>query len=632
MSQSRLLREKRFAPFFWTQLLGAFNDNVFKNALVILFTLTPPSDVSLSRDALVNLASGLLILPFFVFSATAGQLAEKMEKSRLVRATKLMEIVVMIAAAGALFSGSAILLLALLFLMGLQSALFGPVKFAILPSVLREDELVGGNGLVEMGTYVAILGGTMLGGVLIAQPGWGVPAVSATVVALAIAGYVASRGIPYVPSKVPELRIDPNVFVQTARAIGYARETRAVWLAVLANSRVGVVGALFLAQLPGFVEVVLHGTPEVVTLLLVVFSVGVGVGSMLCERLSGGRIELGLVPFGSFGITLFALDLFLASEWHVAAAVGAGPLELLGDAGSWRILFDLALLGVFGGFYSVPLNALIQHRSDPTKRSRIIAANNIVNAIFMVAAAGVAIVALGMLGLSIPQLFLLAAVLNALVAVYIYSLLPEFLFRFLVWLLMHTMYRLRLVGIDKLPAEGPAVLVCNHVSYVDALILAAASHRPIRFVMWWRIFEIPGLNWLFRIARAIPIAGRREKPELVEKAFAEIEHALRDGELVCIFPEGALTYTGEIATFRPGVERIVGTTPMVGDVPVTVFPMALRGLWGSWFSRRGGPAMAKRPRRFRSKIELVVGDPIAPEHATAERLQTEVQALRGDAR
>lgn len=626
MSQSRLLREKRFAPFFWTQFLGAFNDNVFKNALVILFTLTPPSDVSLSRDALVNLASGLLILPFFLFSATAGQLAEKMEKSRLVRATKVMEIAIMLVAAGALFSGSAVVLLALLFLMGLQSALFGPVKFAILPSVLREDELVGGNGLVEMGTYVAILGGTMLGGVLIAQPGWGVSAVAVIVVALAVAGYLASRGVPYVPSKVPELRIDPNVVVQTARVIGYARESRAVWLAVLGSSWFWFVGALFLAQLPGFVEDVLHGTPEVVTLLLVVFSLGVGIGSLLCERLSGGHIELGLVPFGSIGMTFFAIDLFLASEWHVPPAVAEGPIEMLLDAHSWRILADLALLGAFGGFYSVPLNALIQHRSDPTKRSRIIAANNIVNAVFMVAAAGLAILALGPLGLSIPQLFLVAGVLNALVAIYIYALLPEFLFRFLVWVLMHTMYRLRMRGVEKLPDEGPAVLVCNHVSYVDALILAAASHRPIRFVMWWKIFEVPILKWMFGIARAIPIAGRKEKPELIEKAFAEIEQALREGELVCIFPEGALTYTGEIATFRPGVERIVGTTP------VTVYPMALRGLWGSWFSRRGGPAMAKRPRRFRSKIELFVGEPIAPEDATAERLQVEVQALRGDAR
>lgn len=626
MSQGKLLRERRFAPFFWTQFLGAFNDNVFKNALVISFALSPPSDVSLDRDALVNLASGLLILPFFLFSATAGQLAEKMEKSRLVRATKVMEIVVMTVAAGALFLHSAVLLLALLFLMGLQSALFGPVKFAILPSVLREEELVGGNGLVEMGTYVAILGGTMVGGVLVAQEGWGVPAVGATVVAVAIAGYVASRGVPRVPSAVPELRIDANVLRQTFAVIGYARETRAVWLSVLGNSWFWFVGALFLAQLPGFVSDVLNGSPEVVTLLLVVFSLGVGVGSLLCERLSGGKIELGLVPFGSIGITFFAIDLFLASEWHVPAAAVEGPLEVLRDATTWRILVDLALLGVFGGFYSVPLNAIIQHRSDPEKRSRIIAGNNIVNALFIVAAAGAAIVMLGPLGMSIPQLFLAAGVMNALVAIYIYTLLPEFLFRFIIWLMMHTMYRLRVRGIEKIPDEGAALLVCNHVSYVDAMILGAASRRSIRFVMWWKIFEMRMLKWMFVIARAIPIAGRKEKPELIDAAFTEIDAALAAGELVCIFPEGALTYDGDIAPFRPGVERILESNR------VPVIPMALRGLWGSWFSRRGGPAMAKRPRRFRSKIELVVGDPIARGDASAEHLEATVRAMRGDAR
>jgi 1-acyl-sn-glycerol-3-phosphate acyltransferase len=274
----------------------------------------------------------------------------------------------------------------------------------------------------------------------------------------------------------------------------------------------------------------------------------------------------------------------------------------------------------------VPLNAIIQHRSDPTKRSRIIAGNNIMNALFMVGAAGLAIVALGPLGWSIPELFLAAGVLNALVALYIYILLPEFLFRFLVWMLMHTMYRLRVTGIEKIPDEGPAVLVCNHVSFVDAMILAAACRRQIRFVMWWKIFEAPLLQWMFGIARAIPIGSRKEKPELVEQAFAEIDDALRQGELVCIFPEGALTYTGEIARFRPGVERIVGSTP------VPVIPMALRGLWGSFFSRRGGPAMKKRPRRFRSKIELVVSDPLPATEASAERLESIVRDLRGEMR
>ena len=628
-SQAGLLRERRFAPFFWTQFFGALNDNVLKNGLIVLVAHQPPESLPASRDALVNIASALLILPFFFFSATAGQLAEKMEKGRLVRATKVLEIAIMAGAAVGFLRGHVAALLLLLFLMGLQSALFGPVKFAILPSVLRESELVGGNGLVEMGTYVAILSGTILGSVLAAQAGWGMQAVAVAVIAVALLGWGASLGVPRVPSAVPDLPVDPNFLRQTWLAIGYARENRAVWLSVLGSSWFWFVGALFLAQLPGLNEHVLHGSDASYTMLLVIFSLGVGTGSLLCERLSGRIIELGLVPFGSIGISFFAIDLFLATEWHVpplTAPAVLGPVEMLSDPGHFRILADLALLGVFGGIYSVPLNAIIQHRSDPTKRSRIIAGNNIVNAVFIVAAAALAIVGLDVLHLSIPELFLGAAIGNALVALYIYALLPEFLFRFLVWLLMHTMYRLRIEDIERIPDEGPALLVANHVSYVDSLILAAACRRPIRFVMWWRIFEIPWLTWLFGIARAIPIGGKKEKPGLMEEAFAEVDRALDAGELVCIFPEGALTYTGEIATFRPGVEHILASRP------VPVVPMALRGLWGSFFSRRGGPAMKKRPRRFRSKIELVVGAPIPPSEASAERLRTEVAALRGDRR
>jgi 1-acyl-sn-glycerol-3-phosphate acyltransferase len=624
MAQGRLLAERRFAFLFWTQFLGAFNDNVFKNALIVLFTLSPPRDLPLGRDALVNVASGMLVLPFFLFSATAGQLAEKMEKSRLIRATKLVEIALMLGAAAALFSGSGVALLALLFCMGLQSALFGPVKFAVLPQLLREEELVGGNGLIEMGTYVAILGGMILGGTLIAIESWGHAAVAATVVAVAALGWLASRGIPYLPSAVPDLPISWNFPRETARVLGFTRERRAVFLSVLGNSWFWFFGALVLAQLPGFVEDVLHGTPGVVTLLLVAFSVGVGAGSLLCERLSGRHIELGLVPFGSIGMTLFAVDLFFATEWHPRPDAAVGPVEILTDAGNWRWLIDLVLIGVFGGFYSVPLNAVIQHRSEPSKRSRIIAGNNILNALFMVAAAGLGILCLGPLAMSVPQVFLLAAVLNAAVALYIYTLLPEFLMRFLVWLLMHTVYRLRVVGEEHIPAEGPAVLVCNHVSYVDALVIAAGCRRPMRFVMWYKIFQIPVLSFVFRTARAIPIASRKEDPALMERAFEEIERALGEGDLVCIFPEGGLTKDGELAPFRPGIERILEKNP------VPVIPMALRGLWGSWFSRRGGAAMVKRPRRFWSKVELVIDAALPPAEATAATLQDKVLALRGD--
>jgi len=633
VSQSALLRERRFAPFFWVQFFGAFNDNALKQAIVVLFATTLGATES---AALSNLAVGIFIAPYFLFSATAGQLAEKFEKAALIRATKLLELAVVIGAAIALHFDSAAGLLALLGLLGLQATLFGPVKFAILPRVLRTEELVGGNGLVEMGTYVAIIAGQIVGAELIASGQTGRTLVAVVLFVVAAAGLGAAYLIPPVPSEVPELRLSANLFAETWRTITFAKEKRAVWLAVLGVSWFWLYGALFLTNLPTFATHDLGGTASVATLFMIAFSVGVGVGSLLCERLSGGTIELGLVPFGSIGLTVFAIDAFFAAGAIGTSPVELGPLAVLRDPTYWRLLLDFVLIGVFGGFYSVPLYALIQHRSDPDKRARIIAGLNIVSSVFLVGSAAIGIVCLGPLHLTIPQLFLVAAVLNGLVALYIYSLLPEFLLRFVTWILMRTMYRLRAEGTEHVPAEGPAVLVCNHVSYVDGFMLSAAFRRPVRWVMWYRIYQLPLVNWLFRAGRAIPIAGRREDPVLMEKAFAEVRAALAEGELVGIFPEGLITHTGEINPFRPGVDRIVEETP------VPVVPMALRGLWGSWFSRRGGKAMMKRPRRFWSKIELVVGAPVRPttgadgalrhEGDLPAALERTVRELRGEHR
>jgi 1-acyl-sn-glycerol-3-phosphate acyltransferase len=624
MAPPSLLRSPRFAPFFWTQLLGALNDNVFKNALVILFAFGT-ARTAIDPDTLVNLAGGVFILPFFLFSATAGDLATKYEKSRLVRAVKLLEIAIMALGAVGFALRSVTVLLAALFLMGLHSTLFGPVKYSILPQILPEARLMAGNALVESGTFVAILVGTIAGGVLVAVPGWGPALASVAVVGLAVAGWAVSRGVPPVPPEEPALRIRWNPVRETIRIIGYARENRTVFLSILGISWFWFFGALALAQFPALGREVLGGDEHVVTLLLTVFSVGVGVGCFLCERLSGDKIEIGLVPFGSIGLTIFALDLWLAAG---AAAAPAGTLDVAGFLGSlahWRLAADLVLLGVFGGFFIVPLLALVQHRSVPSHRSRIIAANNVVNALFMVGAALLG-VGLHAAGFTVPQLFLFAAIANAAVAVYIYTLVPEFLMRFLVYLLVHVMYRVRRSGTERLPDEGAAVLVSNHVSFVDALVIASACRRPIRFVMDHNIFEIPVLSFIFRTARAIPIASRKEDPALKERAFDDVAAALESGDLVCIFPEGRLTQDGELAPFRPGIERIVARTP------VPVFPLALRGLWGSFFSRDGGPAMRRWPTRFRSRIEVACGVPVAPEAATVERLEVEVLALRGEAR
>ncbi len=620
MSQGHLLRERRFGPFFLVQFTGAFNDNALKQAIVIFALSAAQSDA----EAVSLWGTALFIAPYFLFSATAGQLAEKLDKAALIRATKVFEVLLMFLAAAAFQVGSIPLLLALLTLLGVQATFFGPAKYAILPSVLAESELVGGNALVEAGTYVAILVGMISGAELVAISGIGTTLVGVLLIACASLGYLAARNIPSVPSTVPDLKIRWNLFAETWRTISLARETHSVWLSILGISWFWLYAALFLSELPTFVVEVIGGQTNVVTLCMVFFSIGVGTGSLLCERLSAGHIELGLVPLGSIGLSLFGVDLYFASEWHHASGTGLSWLTVLTDGHHLRMLLDFALIGVFGGLYSVPLFAFIQHRSDDTKRSRIIAGNNIVNSLFMVGSAVIAQVCRSYFRMSVPEVFLVGAILNALVAVYIYTVVPEFLLRFCAWLLVNVMYRLRVRGLEHIPDKGPGLVVCNHVSFVDSLIVGAMCHRPIRFVMYYRIYRSPLLGWIFRMAKAIPIAGKKEDPALMEAAFAEVKKCLDEGELVGIFPEGMVTYTGEMNPFRPGVDRILAASP------VPVVPMALRGLWGSFFSRHGGPAMSRPPRRFWSRIELEVGEAVPASEATSARLEADVRRMRGD--
>jgi 1-acyl-sn-glycerol-3-phosphate acyltransferase len=623
-NQFDLLRQRRFGPFFWTQFLGAGNDNVYKNALVIFVAFQAATQSSLDANTLVNLAAGIFILPFVLLSATAGQLADKYEKSRLIRHIKIYEIAIMAIGAVGFWQQSLPLLFTALALTGVQSTIFGPVKYSILPQHLKSHELIGGNGLVEMGTFVAILLGTIAGGVLIAVEPGGPLYVGAAVMAIAIAGWLASRGVPHTPPVAPDLVINWNPFTETAKSLRFAYGNRVVWLSMLGISWFWFYGATFLTQFPNFAKNVLGGNEHVVTLLLALFSIGIGVGSLLCERMSGRKVELGLVPFGSIGLTVFAVDLWFATNSLQATSL-TGIGEFLAKPGHWRVVADLMLIGLFGGFYIVPLYALIQERSAPSHRSRIIAANNILNAVFMVASAGVAIGLLNS-GVSIPGLFLVTGILNAVIAFYIYTLVPEFLMRFLAWLLIHTMYRVDKEGLDHVPEEGGCIVVCNHVSYVDAIVIAASVRRPIRFIMDHRIFRIPLLNWLFRTMNAIPVASSKEDAALKEAAFERAATALRAGEIVGIFPEGRLTDTGEMGPFRPGLER------MLQETPVPVVPMALRGLWGSFFSRSYEGKAMRRWRGMFSRIGLAAGSPVPAAQAKLASLEAQVLALRGDRR
>lgn len=623
--QFSLLSKRRFAPFFLTQFLGAFNDNVFKQALITLIAFHGAHLLATSSDTLINLAAGLFMLPFFLFAATGGQLADKYEKSQLIRLIKLLEVVIMACAAIALLLQSVPLLIGLLFLMGTQSALFAPVKYGIIPQILRDQELVGGNALVETGTFLAILFGTIGGTQLIASGQYGAVLTALAVVLVAVLGYLASRRIPRVAPVDPQLRINWNPLTETWHILRFAHANRTVFLSILGISWFWFLGAIYVTQLPNYTRLTLGGNEDVLTMLVVLFSIGVGMGSLLCERLSDRKVEIGLVPFGSIGLTLFGLDLFLASPFAAAPATGSTLMsagEFLQSPGGWRVVADITLVGVFGGFYIVPLYALVQQRSDRSRLSRIIAASNILSAFFTVLSAAAAI-ALISAGLTIPQMFCVAALMNAVVAIYIYTLVPEFLMRFLMWLLIHSMYRVKKEGLERVPDEGAAVLVCNHVSFVDALVIGACVRRPIRFVMYHKIFSLPILRFVFRTAKAIPIASAREDPQMLDRGFEQVSRALRSGELICIFPEGRITDDGELKRFRPGIEKIISRDP------VPVIPLALRGLWGSVFSRQGGGAMRRLPRGLFTRIGLAVGTPVAPGDVSASGLETAVLALRG---
>ena len=619
-NQYALLAQRRFAPLFWTQFSGAANDNIFKFAFTLLATYHAAEWGGLDARSVGFVIGAIFIAPYVLFSATSGQLADKIEKGTLMRFVKNLEIVIMSIAAYGFYTHHAAALYTCVFLMGCHSTLFGPVKYSYLPQHLSPSELTGGNGLVEMGTFVAILVGTMAGGILAGD--LGAQYVAWACLGVAVLGRTAAQFVPPSPSSEPGLRINWNPVTETWNNLKIAGRDRAVFNSLLGISWLWFFGSVFLTSFTPFSRDVIGGDENVVTLLLAVFSFGIGAGSLLCERLSGRKIEIGLVPFGSIGMTIFAIDLFFTT--HALHGAPQRPIgAFLADGHSWHVMADLFLLALFGGFFSVPLYALIQARAEPSHRARIIAANNIMNAVFIIVAALMSKALLDA-GLSFPELFLVVGLMNAACAAYIYMLVPEFLMRFLAWLLIHSIYRLEKSGLENIPEKGPAMLVSNHVSFVDPVVILGASARPIRFVMDHRIFHTPILSFFFRTGKAIPIAPAKQDPKMLDAAYDEVSRALRNGELVAIFPEGRITDNGELYPFRSGIERIVERDP------VPVIPIALRGLWGSFFSRKGGPAFSRLHRLFGifRKVAIVAGPPVTP--ATRESLQKTVGEMRGD--
>ena len=619
-NQFALLGQRRFAPFFWVQFFGAGNDNVFKFAFTVLVTYQ--LQVAWLPAQMAGLVIGaLFILPFLLFSATSGQLADKYPKERLIRFVKSLEIAIMVLAGWGFMHQHVPVLLACVFLMGLHSTLFGPVKFAYLPQHLSERELTGGNGMVEMGTFVSILLGNVAGGLLIAVPQVGPTYVAVACLAIAILGRALAQAVPASPATDPTLTINWNPFTETWRNLKLAHSNIVVYRSLLGISWMWFFGAVFLSQFPSFARDVLHGNEQVASLLLVVFSIGIGIGALLCELLSRRHVEIGLVPMGAIGMSVFSIDLYFASR-GLPPATSLSLSQFMGQAAHWRVLADLGLLSLFAGIYSVPMYALIQIRSQPTHRARIIAANNILNALFMIVSS-IGVGALLSAGFTIPQVFLVVGLLNAVVAFYIFLVVPEYLLRFVAFLLTHVVYRFKVRGDQHIPTTGAAILVCNHVSFVDAVLLMAASPRPIRFIMDHRIFATPVLGTLFKLAKAIPIAPQKEDPVAYERAFAEARKVLAEGDLLCIFPEGGITKDGQLGQFKGGVMKVLQTHP------VPVVPLALSNLWGSYFSRvEKGSAMSKPFRRgLFSRVGLSAGVPVLPADVTPEGLRSKVQAL-----
>ncbi len=619
-NQFALLKQRRFAPFFWTQFSGAANDNLFKFAFTVMVTYQ--LQIAWLPPAMAGLVIGaLFILPFLLFSATAGQLTDKYDKTSMIRFVKNLEIAIMGIAAVGFYNDNVAILLACTFLMGLHSTLFGPVKFAYLPQVLNERELTGGNGMVEMGTFVAILLGNVVGGLIVAIPEVGRQQVAIACVLMALVGRAVAHFIPSAPATDPGLKVNWNPISETVRNLKLAHENIVVFRSLLGISWMWFFGAVFLSQFPSFAKEVLHGNEQVASLLLVVFSIGIGVGSLLCEVLSRRHVEIGLVPLGAIGMSVFAIDLYFASR-GLPPANGLTLGQFMAQPAHWRVMADLALLSLFAGLYSVPMYALIQLRSQPTHRARIIAANNILNALFMIASSVIAGLLLKF-GMTIPQIFLLVGLANAVVAFYIFMLVPEYLLRFIAWIASRMVYRFKVTGDDHIPVEGAAILVCNHVSFVDAVLLMAASPRPIYFVMDHRIFQVPVLGGLFKLAKAIPIAARKEDPAAYEAAFEAAAKVLRGGDLLAIFPEGAITRDGALQEFKGGIMKILEREP------VPVIPMALTNLWGSFFSRveEGGAMVRPFRRGLLNRVGLNVGAPIAPAQVQPAVLQSEVAKL-----
>lgn len=590
---------------------------------------------NLSTSMMVNICAGLFILPFLFFSAFAGVMADLREKSYFIKNLKKIEIITVLMGAFGIFTSNVYFMWLALFCMGVQAAFFGPLKYSILPQHLDLKELMGGNGLIESGTFVAILIGTIMGGVLIGLDN-GKYYVSALMVCFAFIGYLSSRHIPLAPSFADKNAEKISFFGSFRETLSTGKKIKSVFLSTLAISWFWFLGATLLAQFPLIVKDVMKADPTMVTTLLAVFAIGMAVGSVLCEKLSGHKVEHGLVPFGAFGMTVF-LYLFGANLDSISTSLSSGFFNpsssqegiaalsvWLSNPDFYYVMSSLFMISIFSGFFTVPLYAFIQYRTDEKDRSKVIGSNNIWNSLFMVSSAVFAVV-LSQMGISLVNMIYILTAMNFLVAVWVFTVVPEFLFRFIVWILINTIYRIDTKNVNTIPDNGSGIIICNHVSFMDALFIFGLAPRPVKFVMYYKIYNIPVANWFFKSVGAIPIASKTENEKICNEAFDKISQYLNDGELVVIFPEGGITHDGEMAKFKPGILKTLQKNP------VPVYPCALSGLWGSMYSRKDKGFTRFFPKAFfNHKVQFSVGEKLDPQGITTEKLEEIVLTLRGN--
>ncbi|WP_297478189.1 MFS transporter [uncultured Photobacterium sp.] len=616
MSQFALLKQQYFLPFFITQALSAFNDNLYKNFILLIIVFSTVYSQT-QCIVLINLTAALFILPYLLFSPIGGQLADKYEKSKLIKYLKLIEIGIMIAGAIAIYRQSIPALLIVLFLMGTQSAFFGPAKFSIIPQHLSSKSLLAGNALVEMGTFLAILGGTLIAGYIFNHKYCSIIA-AILVIVVAISGFISSLLIPKATANNPHLTINWNPLTQIIHTVRITKQNRTIYLSILAISWFWFVGSIYITQLPNFSRLFINNNPQYVTLLLTLFSIGIALGALASETLSDNHIEVGIIPLAALGMSLFGIDFYFSSQ-HIVTHNQITMMEFISS--NKHMLLDLMLLSMSSSLFVIPLNALIQQRSNVSYRAQIIAGNYVFNTLSIVLSAIFSTIMLTIFNTSISILLLIVSIINIVITLYIFIQVKEFVLWFIIRIFIRMLYRIRPVGLDNIPKTGPAVLICNHVSFIDVLLISAATRRPIRFLIDEKIANFPLVKYLFKWGKTIPIYTQKISLKTYRNTFNQIEKTLLDGHLVCIFPEGKISRTGKLNNFKRGIEIIITRT----QVPVV--PMAINGLWDSNFSYHKKCSLITAIKYFRLPLEIVATTPISPKEATALKLQQVMQQL-----